>query len=84
MLTKVVKQWRTKEKFLRVDQIKRDRGRIRSKKKEEEEEEEEEERIATANPSVCSNAIDEKLIELLQAFMIRKPNSLTTVSISPR
>jgi hypothetical protein len=82
MLTKVVKQWRTKEKFLRVDQIKRDRGRIRSKKKEEEEEEEE--RIATANPSVCSNAIDEKLIELLQAFMIRKPNSLTTVSISPR
>jgi hypothetical protein len=83
MLTKVVKQWRTKEKFLRVDQIKRDRGRIRSKKKEEEEEEEEE-RIATANPSVCSNAIDEKLIELLQAFMIRKPNSLTTVSISPR
>ncbi|MGK3752171.1 MAG: hypothetical protein ACI8RD_004475 [Bacillariaceae sp.] len=81
MLTKVVKQWRTKEKFLRVDQIKRDRGRIRSKKKEEEEEEE---RIATANPSVCSNAIDEKLIELLQAFMIRKPNSLTTVSISPR
>jgi hypothetical protein len=80
MLTKVVKQWRTKEKFLRVDQIKRDRGRIRSKKKEEEEEE----RIATANPSVCSNAIDEKLIELLQAFMIRKPNSLTTVSISPR